>query len=164
MPWHGGIFFYKTIAKSSIFYILSFARLLFLSEESMKIGLIDLGGGMRGTYATGILEYCTKNNIKFDCCIGISAGSSNLINFLSNQQERNYRYYFDYAFRKENVGLQSLFKTGSFFYYKNIYEVYPKSDNIDPIDYDTLMNNPADFSLLQKNVLLVKLNILQRKI
>lgn len=114
----------------------------------MKIGLIDLGGGMRGTYATGILEYCTKNNIKFDCCIGVSAGSSNLINFLSNQQERNYRYYFDYAFRKENVGLQSLFKTGSFFNYKNIYEVYPKSDNIDPIDYDTLMNNPADFFIV----------------
>lgn len=114
----------------------------------MKIGLIDLGGGMRGTYSTGVLEYCAQNNIKFDCCIGVSAGSSNLINFLSNQYERNYRYYFDYAFRKENVGLQSFIKTGSFFNYKNIYEHYPKSDNIDPIDYDALIKNPSDFFIV----------------
>lgn len=111
----------------------------------MKLGIIDLGGGVRGTYATGILEYCAKNNIKFDCCIGVSAGSSNLINYLSNQQERNYRYYFDYAFRKENVGIQTLLKNGSFFNYENIYENYPKSNGIDPIDYETFANNPAKF-------------------
>lgn len=111
----------------------------------MKFGIIDLGGGMRGTYSTGVLEYCAKNNIKFDCCIGVSAGSSNLINYLSNQQERNYRYYFDYAFRKENVGIGSFFKCGSFFNYKNIYENYPKKEGIDPLDYDALMKNPADF-------------------
>ena len=58
----GEYFFIKLLQNIHFFYILSFARLLFLSEESMKIGLIDLGGGMRGTYATGVLEYCTKNN------------------------------------------------------------------------------------------------------
>lgn len=35
----------------------------------MKLGLIDVGGGMRGTFAAGILEYCLENNINFDCCI-----------------------------------------------------------------------------------------------
>ena len=77
----------------------------------MKLGLIDVGGGMRGTYAIGILEYCLENNINFDCCIGVSAGSTNLINFLAGQKERNFRNYFDYAFRKEYSGISTFFKT-----------------------------------------------------
>ena len=73
----------------------------------MKLGLIDVGGGMRGTFAAGILEYCLENNINFDCCIGVSAGSNNLISFLAKQAGRNMRYYMTYAFRKEYMGLKS---------------------------------------------------------
>ena len=62
----------------------------------MKIGLVDVGGGMRGTYAVGILDYCLEKDINFDLCIGVSAGSNNLISFLSKQKGRNYRYYFDF--------------------------------------------------------------------
>lgn len=111
----------------------------------MKIGLIDVGGGMRGTYAIGILEFCLENNIKFDCCIGVSAGSLNLINFLAGQKERNYRYYFNYAFRKEYTGIECLLKTKSYLNLKYIYETLANSNGEDPIDYEALMKNPADF-------------------
>ena len=114
----------------------------------MKIGLIDVGGGMRGAYSTGILEYCQENNINFDCCIGVSAGSSNLINFLSNQAKRNFRYYFTYAFRKEYCGLRWFFKDRSYLNLKYIYETIANSDGEDPLDYEALMKNPADFFIV----------------
>lgn len=111
----------------------------------MKIGLIDVGGGMRGTYATGILDFCLENDINFDCCIGVSAGSLNLVNFISKQKGRNFRYYFDYAFRKEYSGIGCWLKTKSYLNLKYIYETLANSDGEDPLDYDSLMKNPTDF-------------------
>ena len=111
----------------------------------MKIGLVDVGGGMRGTYAAGILDYCLEKDINFDLCIGVSAGSNNLISFLSKQKGRNYRYYFDYAFRKEYSGLYSFRKTKSYLNLEYIYETLANTGGEDPLDYDALMNNPAEF-------------------
>lgn len=111
----------------------------------MKIGLVDVGGGMRGTYAVGILDYCLEKDINFDLCIGVSAGSNNLISFLSKQKGRNYRYYFDYAFRKEYSGLYSFRKTKSYLNLNYIYGTLANSGGEDPLDYDALMKNPAEF-------------------
>lgn len=49
----------------------------------MKTGVIDTGGGMRGIFATGVLDSCIERGIWFDLGIGISAGSANV--FLINQ-------------------------------------------------------------------------------
>lgn len=117
----------------------------------MKIGLIDAGGGMRGTYAIGILDYCLEHNINFDCCIGVSAGSLNLINFLSKQKGRNYNYYFDYAFRKEYCGIGCLLKEKSYLNLKYIYETLPNSDGEAPLDYKTLMENQTDFIIVAED-------------
>lgn len=48
-----------------------------------KIGIVDVGGGFRGIYATGVLDYCMDNNIEFDLGIGVSAGSANLISYMA---------------------------------------------------------------------------------
>lgn len=114
----------------------------------MKLGLIDVGGGMRGTYATGILEVCQENNIKFDCCIGVSAGSLNLINFLAEQAKRNFRYYFTYAFRKEYCGIGCWLKDRSYLNLKYIYETLANSGGEDPLDYDALRKNNSDFFIV----------------
>ena len=39
-----------------------------------KIGVVDVGGGYRGIYAAGVLDYCMDNGIRFDTGIGVSAG------------------------------------------------------------------------------------------
>ena len=43
-----------------------------------KIGIIDVGGGLRGIYAAGVFDWCMENGVQFDYGIGISAGSANL--------------------------------------------------------------------------------------
>ena len=44
----------------------------------MKTAIIDVGGGMRGIYAAGVLDCCLDERITVDLAIGISAGSANL--------------------------------------------------------------------------------------
>lgn len=42
----------------------------------MKTGLVVEGGGMRGIYASGVLDAFLKNGIRFDYAVGVSAGGS----------------------------------------------------------------------------------------
>ena len=67
----------------------------------MKTCVIDCGGGLRDIYGAGVFDYCIDNDITFDMCIGISAGSANIASFTSGQRGRNYNFYHEYAFRKE---------------------------------------------------------------
>ena len=80
----------------------------------MKTGVVDVGGGMRGIYAAGILDFCLRQGIHFDCCVGVSAGSANMASYLAGQQGRNRRFYLDYAFRKEYMSLGNLLRRGSY--------------------------------------------------
>ena len=42
----------------------------------MKYGVIDVGGGLRGIYGAGVLDRCLEEDLRFDLCIGVSAGSA----------------------------------------------------------------------------------------
>ena len=70
-----------------------------------KIGIVDVGGGYRGVYATGVLDYCMDNQIQFDLGIGVSAGSANLISYAAGQRGRNYQFYTEYGLRKEYASI-----------------------------------------------------------
>lgn len=41
----------------------------------MRTAVVDVGGGMRGIYAAGVLDYCMDHEITFDLGVGVSAGS-----------------------------------------------------------------------------------------
>ena len=57
-----------------------------------KLGIVDVGGGYRGIYAAGVLDYCMDHDLHFDLGIGVSAGSANLISYAAGQRGRNYRF------------------------------------------------------------------------
>lgn len=101
------------------------------------IGLVDVGGGLRDIYGAGILDYCMGNAIDFDFCAGVSAGAANIISYIAHQPGRNYRFYTDYTFRNEYMGVGNLIKTGSFIGYDYIYGTLSNSDGEDPLDYET---------------------------
>lgn len=110
----------------------------------MKIGVADAGGGLRGIYAAGVLDYCLEKNIRFDRCAGVSAGSANMASYLAGQRGRNYRFYRDYSFRKEYMGLGNLFRGGSYVDLEYVYSYLTDSDGEDPLDFDALLANPAE--------------------
>ena len=78
------------------------------------LGIIDVGGGMRGAFTAGIYDYLMDQKAQpFDYLLGVSAGSANMITYLAGQRGRNLRSYVDYAFRKEYRSLHNALKSGS---------------------------------------------------
>ena len=114
----------------------------------MKTGVIDVGGGMRGIYAAGVLDTCLKQNVAFDTCIGISAGSANMVSYLAKQPGRNYKFYHDYSFRKQYMGLKNWLKTGSYINFEYIYGTLSNSGGENPLDFQTILQNKADLTVI----------------
>lgn len=111
----------------------------------MKTGIIDTGGGMRGVYAAGALDYCLDRGLRFDLAIGISAGSANLSSFCAGQRGRNYRFYTEYSFRKEYMGTHLMLEIGSYINMGYLYGTLSNSDGEDPLDYAALRDAPMDY-------------------
>lgn len=80
----------------------------------MKLGIVDVGGGLRGIYTAGALDFCLDADIRFDLCVGVSAGSANLGAYIAGQKGRNYRFYTEYAFRKEYMSAANFLRTRSY--------------------------------------------------
>jgi len=108
----------------------------------MKTAVIDVGGGMRGIYAAGVFDRCMDDGIVFDLAIGISAGSANVASYTAGQRGRNYRFYTDYAFRKEYMSMELFLKKGSFIDLDYVYSVLSNSDGEDPLDYTAFSASP----------------------
>lgn len=102
------------------------------------VGIVDVGGGLRGIYGAGVFDRCLDDEINFDCCIGVSAGSANVASFLGKQKGRNYRFYHEYPFRKEYMSIRNIFKCGSFLDLNYIYSVLSNTGCEDPLNYDVL--------------------------
>ena len=110
----------------------------------MKLGIVDVGGGLRGIYAAGVLDYCMDQNIRFDLGIGVSAGSANLASYAAGQRGRNYRFYTEYAFRKEYMSIRNLIFKGSYVDMEYVYGTLSRSDGEDPVDYAAFRDNPME--------------------
>lgn len=71
----------------------------------MRTAVVDVGGGLRGVYATGVLDRCLEEGVRFDSGVGVSAGSANIASYLAGQKGRNYQFYAEYSSRKEYMSV-----------------------------------------------------------
>ena len=110
----------------------------------MKTGIVDVGGGLRGIYAAGVLDLCMDRGIKFDLGIGVSAGSANLISYAAGQRGRNYRFYTDYSFRPEYMGMRDFVRSGSYINMDYMYSTLSNSAGEDPLDFPAVLANPME--------------------
>lgn len=111
----------------------------------MKIGVIDVGGGYRGIYAAGVLDYCIDQNITFDLGIGISAGSANLASYAAGQKGRNYLFYTEYGFRKQYSSLGNFIRKQSYIDMDYVYGTLSNHDGENPLNYPAIRDNPMEF-------------------
>lgn len=107
-----------------------------------KIGIVDVGGGMRGIYAAGVFDFCLDAGFRFDLGIGVSAGSANLASFAAGQARRNRRFFEEYAQRKQYMGWGNYLRKGSFLDLDYIYGTLSNADGEDPLDYPAMMTSP----------------------
>ena len=110
----------------------------------MKIGVVDVGGGLRGIYAVGVLDYCMDKGIRFDLGIGVSAGSANLASYAAGQRGRNLRFYTEYAFRRQYMSMGNFIRTRSYIDMDYVYSTLCVRDGENPLDYPALRDNPME--------------------
>ena len=111
--------------------------------SSSKIGVVDVGGGFRGVYAAGVLDWCMDHGVRFDLGIGVSAGSANLISYCAGQRGRNYRFYTQYGMRKEYASVGNFLRMRSFVDMDYVYGTLSNADGEDPLDYVAAMASPT---------------------
>ena len=87
-----------------------------------KIGLVLEGGGVRGAYTAGALQWLGDNGIKFDYYVGISSGAAYLCCYLADRPDAAKNLATVYASDPEVVGLHSLFTTGHFVDYNKVFD------------------------------------------
>ena len=112
---------------------------------SGKIGVVDVGGGFRGVYAAGVLDWCMEQGIRFDLGIGVSAGSANLISYCAGQRGRNYRFYTRYGMRKQYASVGNYLRKRSFVDMDYVYGTLSNSDGEDPLDYAAAAASPMEY-------------------
>lgn len=111
----------------------------------MKIGIVDVGGGFRGIYACGVLDYCMDKSIRFDLGIGVSAGSANLASYVAGQRGRNYIFYTEYGLRKQYASMGNFIRKRSYIDLDYVYSGLSDSGGENPLDYEALHDNPMEF-------------------
>lgn len=114
-----------------------------------KIGLILEGGGMRGIYTAGVLDFFIEKNIEVDMAIGVSAGSCHASSYLSKQYKRAYHATIDYINDKNYLSFSNLIKTGSIFGMDFMFNKIPNELNI--YDYDAFSKSNTKFVVVATN-------------
>lgn len=109
------------------------------------IGIIDVGGGLRGVYGAGVFDRCLDDELSFDVCIGVSAGSANLTSFIAKQRGRNYPFYVDYPFRKEYMSFSNLLNGKPFLNLDYIYGTLSNEGTDSSLDYDVFKSYKGKF-------------------
>lgn len=119
----------------------------------IKVGVVDVGGGLRGIYAAGIFDYCIKYNINFDLGIGVSAGSANIASYAARQYGRNYTFYTNYSQRSNYMSLKNIIRKKSYIDLNYVYSTLSNSNGENPLNYKSIIKNPMEFYVVATNAI-----------
>lgn len=108
-----------------------------------NVGLVLEGGGMRGLYTCGVLEWFMENNIDFNYIIGVSAGACNAVSYISRQPGRNAKVNIEYVKSWHYMSLRNLVLNRSYFGMDFIFDEIPNKHV--SFDYQAFYDSPCNF-------------------
>lgn len=112
-------------------------------------GLVLEGGGMRGVFTDGVLDYFLDAHIDFSYAVAVSAGACNGLSFKSRQRGRAKMTNIDLLERYRYIGMKYLWSQHSILDRKTLYDTIP--NEVLPFDYDTCFSNPMTFEMVTTN-------------
>ncbi len=98
-------------------------------------GLVLEGGTFRGIYSAGIMDAFLEEGIEFPYVVGVSAGISNGVSYVSKQFGRNLEILENYRNDKRYIGAGNYKKHKSLFGLDFVYGEIPQE--LVPFDYET---------------------------
>lgn len=97
--------------------------------------LVLEGGTFRPIFSAGVMDALLDNDIMFPYCIGVSAGITNGVSYISKQKGRNLEVIENYRNDKRYFGVSNFFKCKSIFGLDFTFDEVPNKLNI--FDMDT---------------------------
>lgn len=108
-----------------------------------QVGLVLEGGGMRGVYSAGVMEYFLEKDLNFPYVIGVSAGACNAASYLSKQKGRNRKVNIDFISDPRYLSWRNYYKHRQLFGMDFIFDEIP--NRLVPFDYEAFFNNTSEF-------------------
>lgn len=112
-------------------------------SQAESIGLILEGGGMRGVYTAGVLEYFSEHNIYFPYIFGVSAGACMGASYLSRQLGRNRVVNVEWVSDPRYISWKNLWSKRQLFGMDFIFDEIPNKHV--PFDYEAFRNSSEEF-------------------
>ncbi len=97
-------------------------------------GLVLEGGGMRGVYTAGVLEYFMEQDFYLPYVIGVSAGACNATSYLARQRGRNKKVTVGFSNHPDYISLKNFWKKRQLFGMDLIFDEIP--NKLVPFDFD----------------------------
>ena len=119
-----------------------------LENNVFKTALLFEGGSMRAAYTCAVAAYLLEKGIFFDNVYGVSAGSSNTVNYLSRDADRVIQSFTNFI-ELPAIGNAKTFIQGKGLW--NAHYIYQEAglpDGAIPFDFETFKANPAKATLV----------------
>lgn len=130
-------------------------------EINNQTGLVLEGGGMRGIFTVGVLDYFMDHHIWFPYTIGVSAGASNGISYASRQRGRSRFSNIDLLKEYNYIGLHHFLKGKGYINLEFLFRVYP--EKYFPFDFETYRKSTDRFVMVTSNCLTGKAEYYEEK-
>lgn len=116
-----------------------------------RTGLVLEGGGMRGVFTCGVLDYLMERKILFPYTIGVSAGACNGLSYMSHQRGRGKFSNIDLLAKYKYIGIRPLLKKRGLIDQHLLFHRFP--DRILPYNYKAYAENPNRFEMVTTDCL-----------
>ena len=115
-------------------------------EISQNTALVLEGGGMRGVFTCGVLDYLMDHHIEFPYTVGVSAGACNGLSYMSHQRGRGKFSNIDLLAKYKYIGIRPLLKRRGLIDQQLLFHRFP--DRILPYNYKAYAENPNRFEMV----------------
>ncbi|WP_224768311.1 patatin family protein [Metabacillus idriensis] len=106
-------------------------------------GLVLEGGGMRGLYTAGVLEFFMEKDIYFPYVIGVSAGACMGASYVSRQKGRNRTVNINYVNHPNYLSFSNFIRHKQLFGMDFIFDEIP--NKLVPFNFDAFMKSDQKF-------------------
>lgn len=113
--------------------------------------LVLEGGGFRGIYTSGVLDYFMEQGLYLPQVYGISAGALSALGYAAKQPGRTAQINFRFCHDKRYISVHNMIKYRCAFNLEFIFDTIP--ERYIPFDYSTFFSSPVQIHVGATNLL-----------
>lgn len=116
---------------------------------NIRTSLVLEGGGSRGVFTAGVLDFLMEKNVKFPYVIGVSAGCCNALDYVSRQPGRTMDCMVVEDKKNSYIATKAALKKHQLFDMDMLFDKYP--NELFPFDFDTFFQSDAECEIVVTN-------------